>query len=666
MAAVAEVPQVNITINDIELQVPKGELVVEAVKRLGLEVPIFCYHPRMKPVGMCRMCLVETGMKQPDGTVRKMPKPQTACTLPCSEGLAIYTDSEMVHTDRRGVLEFLLINHPLDCPICDRGGECPLQNNTLYYGPSTSRFIEMKRHAPKAFPLSKYVTLDLERCIQCGRCVRFTEEISGDAQLAFRFRGNNMQPSTFQMTDFESKFSGNVIEICPVGALTSAKYRFRARPWDLQTKPGVCTKCSNGCNIYVDYRANEVVRINARTNDAVNEEWTCDRGKFGHYDFNTDKRLSVPLVRNGDRLQEASWSSVNAAIIDGFKGEVAGLASGALTNEDFYVFTKLFRETFESDNIDHRTTKFLSTPDAGPKKSIEAYEAARSILVFGTSLADDEPILFLRVRKAWFSHKAKVVVACDRPTEVDLFATVVLRYLPGQEEALAKALASRTFDARTGVDEGSFKAALAALGESEAAVITTRSLFNVSGGEAALAALRGFGAVSCYGLEANDEGAGRLGVFPTRGGKNSHEILDACANGQVKALWLAGIDPFQYFDRALVTLALENVEFLVVQSHTDNEAVMYASVVLPMTAPTEADGTYTNLEGRVQRMKQVLPILGEAKPAWRAMTELSLTIKPRTPLFNPREIMDQISGEVAGFGEIDYEALADTGVLVSA
>src|SRR5436305_12255646 len=275
-AAATQIDTVTITVNDIELKVPKGEIIVESVKRLGLEIPIFCYHARMKPVGMCRMCLVEVGFKGHDGVVKKMPKPQAACTLPASEGMAIFTDTEMVHTDRRGVLELLLINHPLDCPICDRGGECPLQNNTLFYGPSTSRFVELKRHSPKAFPLSQYVTLDLERCIQCGRCVRFTEEISGDAELAFRFRGAQMQPSTFEMTNFGSKFSGNVIEICPVGALTSAKYRFRARPWDLETRPAVCTVCSNGCNVWMDYRVGKVVRINGRTNEAVNEEWTCD------------------------------------------------------------------------------------------------------------------------------------------------------------------------------------------------------------------------------------------------------------------------------------------------------------------------------------------------------------------------------------------------------
>jgi NADH-quinone oxidoreductase subunit G len=666
MAAAAEVPLVNILINDIELQVPKGELVVEAVKRLGLEVPIFCYHPRMKPVGMCRMCLVETGMKQPDGTIRKMPKPQTACTLPCSEGLAIYTDSEMVHNDRRGVLEFLLINHPLDCPVCDRGGECPLQNNTLFYGPSTSRFIEMKRHAPKAYPLSKYVKLDLERCIQCGRCVRFTEEISGDSQLAFRFRGNNMQPSTFQMEEFDSKFSGNTIEICPVGALTSATYRFRARPWDLQTQPGICTKCSNGCNVYVDYRANEIVRINGRTNEAVNEEWTCDRGKFGHYVYNSDKRLGVPLQRTGNELKETSWASVYGEIIGAFKGEVAALASGTLTNEDYFVLGKLFRSQFASDNIDHRTTRFFAKPDAGPKRSIESYESARTILIFGSSLADEEPILFLRVRKAWSLNGARIVVAASKPTDADAFAHVVLRYRAGQEGTLAAALASGTFDPATGVDSAAFDEAVRIFGEERPVVITTRAIFNSASGSAAVESLRGWAETSCYGLEANDEGAARLGAFPMTDGKNSLEILQACANGGVDALWLVGFDPFEHFDRELVVNALESVRFLVVQAHSETEALHYASVVLPMTAPTETDGTYTNLEGRVQRMQQVLPARGEAKPVWRALTELSLRMAPRTPMFNPREIMGQISSEVTEFKDVDYDDLGSTGQLVGA
>src|SRR5437764_1100667 len=298
-----EIEAINIKIDGHDLQVPKGEMIIESAKRVGVEVPFFCYHPRlsMEDGGAnCRMCLVEVGTKGPDGTVRKMPKPQTACSLPASEGMEITTESDSLITDRKGILEFLLINHPLDCPICDRGGECPLQNNALHYGPNTSRFIEEKRHFPKAYPLSKQVVFDRERCIHCARCTRFTTDISGDAQLSFLFRSADMEVGTFQHTDFESKFSGNVIELCPVGALLSRTYRFKARPWDLLTQRSICTQCANGCNIKVDYRASKLQRVNARENDYVNEEWTCDRGKFGMDHLTADDRLTTPMIRKGD------------------------------------------------------------------------------------------------------------------------------------------------------------------------------------------------------------------------------------------------------------------------------------------------------------------------------------------------------------------------------
>jgi NADH-quinone oxidoreductase subunit G len=655
MAAVANPQLVNISINDVELQVPKGEMIVESVKRLGLEIPIFCYHPRLKPVGMCRMCLVEMGSKMPDGTIRKFPKPQTACSLPASEGLVIYTDSAQIHKDRKGVLEFLLINHPLDCPICDRGGECPLQNNTLFYGPSTSRYVEMKRHAAKAFPLSKYVTLDLERCIQCGRCVRFTEEISGDAQLAFRFRGAAMQPSTFQLTDFESKFSGNVIEICPVGALTSTKYRFRARPWDLQTRPGVCTLCSNGCNIHVDHRQNEVVRINGRTHEGINEEWTCDKGKFGHSVFNEAGRLTQVLTRDGASLRPSAWAAAFSEILGRFrKATNAVLVSSALSNEDLFAVKSLFQGELSAD-VDFRFERDLSVPGTTVSTPIEAYETAESVLIFGTSLADEEPIVYLRVRKGWLNHGTKVVVAHSETTDADGFATAVLRYLPGTEAALAnglKALAEGTGNAdeiaaATGVSVAALNEAAASLTNTK--VITTRGLLNAEGGAqaaAALAALPG-AEFNLYARRANEEGAVRLGL---QQGRNTHQILEACERGEVQNLWLAGIDLFAEFaDRERVIRALENVEFLVVQDWHETETTAFASVVLPMTAPTEAEGSYVNVEGRLQVVRAVLPAQGEAKPAWKVANEIGLRLRPATPLFNAREVLARIAEQNPAF-----------------
>jgi NADH-quinone oxidoreductase subunit G len=690
MAAVPEVQTVNITINDIPLSVPKGEMIVESAKRVGLEIPIFCYHPRMKPVGMCRMCLIEIGTKGPDGSVRMMPKPQTACSLPATDGLVVYTDSEKLHQDRKGVLEFLLINHPLDCPICDRGGECPLQNNTLFYGPSTSRFIEVKRHAPKAFPLSQYVTLDLERCIQCGRCVRFTEEISGDAQLAFRFRGANMQPSTFELRDFTSKFSGNVIEICPVGALTNSEYRFRARPWDLQTKPALCTECNVGCNVYFDYRGQQMVRINGRTNEEVNEEWTCDRGKFGHRYYNSEERLDRVLLRQNNHLVAADWPQAYAQILSNFSSASAAIGGSRNSNEDLFLFQRLFRTGFKSPNVDHRTTKHLPSEPLSKKfgqdfrpLSLSEIEAQTGFLLFGASLADEAPILYLRVRKAWLSSGAKVVVAHHARTEADEFANVVLRYKPGTEEILASGLATlagmKGVDARfspaevakqTGVSESNLKEAAQIIKDSHPAILTTHVLRDADSGlqaEEVLAslALAVNGSYNCVGLNANDAGAALIGMTPDAKGHDTHAILKACADGKIKALWLLGIDPFdEVLDQSLVLKALENVDFLVVQDILQNQAVPYASVVLPMTAPAEHDGTWTNIEHRVQRFPQVLPHRGEAKPAWQVSTELLARLGQTQMFYNASGVMDEMIRELPAFAGCSYETLPETGFVL--
>lgn len=732
MATAPAAETVNITINDIDLTVPSGELIVESVKRLGLEIPIFCYHPRLKPVGMCRMCLVEVGFRQPDGTVRKMPKPQAGCTLPASEGMAVYTDSEMVHKDRKGVLEFLLINHPLDCPICDRGGECPLQNNTLFYGPSTTRFLEMKRHALKAFPLSDYVTLDLERCIQCGRCVRFTEEISGDSQLAFRFRGAEMQPSTFELTEFSSKFSGNVIEICPVGALTSGQYRFRARPWDLETKPAICTVCSNGCNVWFDHRVGKFVRINGRTNEAINEEWTCDKGKFGHDFYNSEKRLTKPLIRRGGEFVESTWSEAYRAILEAFSSggnEVGALVRPDFSNEGLYLLQKLFRGTFHSNNIDSRWTRHLQTADQRLSRlmevpqvqtSIADFENAPTIFVFGTSLADDEPILYLRVRKAATLKGAKVVVATDGATEVDSFATLSIHYKPGTGDVLASGLlnqlvisgkatvppktkeslarySAEEVEKRTGVAAADLEQAANLI--SGAVTITTHSLFNEENAQDTLESLGGIalttgGQFNCYALEANAQGAEELGVLPdqlplgaklddatertrlgeamgieipTQAGVGMAKMIEEAAADRMKALWLVNCDPLQsHLDRELVARALENLPFLVFQGYEANESMAYASVVLPMSAPAEEDGTYTNMTRRVQRMKAAIPAPGEAKPAWRIFAEAALRANPMTPYFNAGEVMEEIAALHPQSGFTTYDRISDEGKQLDA
>jgi NADH-quinone oxidoreductase subunit G len=633
---------VTITVNGVDLEVPKGELIVESVKRLGLEIPIFCYHPRMKPVGMCRMCLVEVGFKGPDGSLRMMPKPQAGCTLPADANMVVFTDTESVRKDRKGVLEFLLINHPLDCPICDRGGECPLQNNTLFYGPSTSRFVEAKRHLPKAFPLSKYVTLDLERCIQCGRCVRFTEEISGDGQLAFLFRGAQMTPQTFELSDFDSKFSGNVIEICPVGALTSSEYRFRARPWDLQTRPAICTECSNGCATWFDFRVDKMVRINGRTNEAVNEEWTCDRGKFGHEWLNSPDRLSTVLVREGSKLRQAGWGDAYERLIPLFgKGgsSVAGLCGGRPSNEDLFLFKRLFNEHFESENLDSRWYAAGPTSEvASASTMIASIEDAPTIVLFGGNLAEEQPIVFLRVRKAWFKKGAKVIVASTDGQEADAFASHVVRYAPGAEQEAIRALKQQI--------------------SGDALVIASRTIYNSPNGAKIAEALNGLGKTMLLATTANEQGAIDIGLNTG----NTRQILEDCKAGKVKALWLLQADPFSmWHDRTLVQQALESVEFLVVQDAIRTEAMEYASVVLPCCAFSERDGSYTNCERRVQSVAAIMAPKGSAKPSWKVFAELMLRLGTGTPPFSAREVFRLLCETVPAFHGAAAEELRGEG-----
>ena len=671
MAAATQVQTVNIIVNGIELEVPKGELVVEAVKRLGLEIPIFCYHPRMKPVGMCRMCLVETGMKNPqDGTIRMMPKPAAGCTLPCSEGLVINTDSEALRKDRKGVLEFLLVNHPLDCPICDRGGECPLQNNTLFYGPSTSRFIEMKRHAPKAFPLSDYVTLDLERCIQCARCVRFTEEISGDSQLAFRFRGARTQPITFSETKFSSKFSGNVIEICPVGALTNRKYRFRARPWDLQTSPAICTQCSNGCNIWFDHRGGKMVRINGRTHEGINEEWTCDKGKFGHDFYNNERRMDTPFLRKGDELQKATWADAFGEIIQKFvgKGNEAGLLIGhQISNESAKSAIDFFRNQVGSQNIDHRFEDRAYSSIPKVESSIESLEAAQSILVFGTSLADDLPIIYLRVRKAWFNNGTKVVVAFDQETDVDSFASHILRYKHGTASTLASALAGKTpLEQAAAICDIPLSELQEAKNVLANPVVIASSNLNNAEFDGVAESLQSFStAFNCYPRGANERGLQLLGAVPQASNKetglSTYAMLSAAAQGEITSLWLLDVDLFEVgISREVVQQILENVETLVVQSSQRNETFFYSSIALPLSLPAESEGTFTNCEGRIQKFAAAIPAVGESKPAWRVFEDLSVRISPRMPAIHPKDVFKTIDQ----FSSVDYQEIGDAGIMV--
>ncbi len=719
---------VNIKINGIELQVPKGESVIESAKRAGVDIPFFCYHPRLSKgdAANCRMCLVDVSMprKNPDGSVilAKMPKPQASCTLPADEGMVIETESAQVVRDRKGVLEFLLINHPLDCPICDRGGECPLQNNTLFYGPPTSRYIEEKRHFPKAYPLSENVVFDRERCIHCARCTRFTEDISGDSQLGFLKRGADMEVGTFAHTSYSSKFSGNVIELCPVGALLSRSYRFKARPWDLHTQRSVCSKCSNGCNIKIDYRLDTLLRINARVNDAVNEEWTCDKGKFGHEYVSSPERLKTPLLKVDGEWQEIDWSEAYRVLVEKLKaanGSVGGIGGQRCTNEDNYLFQKLFRDVLKSNNLDHRTSgNFGATNSTLYKRfgyhamgnTIADLENMKAVFVIGSELVDEQPILFLRIRKAWRYNGASVVNAVtsvqESSTRVGDFAEVELVYKPGSELALINGMLNVLFTENllpeTGVDTKKLQAhvaswtpeksaaetGLAADAIAKAARLLAKTPMTIIAGreiaahphyEAIVNALGNLvvvtgnmGNLNIPGLEANTQGAMDMGILPDsapgyapveKAGMNTAQMLEAAAIGELQVLWLVGAELLeQYPDTALAQKALANAPFVVVSELTLTETAKHADLVLPSASFAEKDGTFTNCERRVQRIFKAFEISQDIKPDWLIFSEVLARLGVGVPYFSSRDILRAISTQVPAYASITPKSLGEAGL----
>ncbi|HEY6541813.1 MAG TPA: NADH-quinone oxidoreductase subunit NuoG, partial [Ktedonobacteraceae bacterium] len=418
---------VHLTIDDIPVAVPPGTLVWAAARQIGIEIPIYCYHPKMPPLGACRMCFVE---------IEKMPKPpQTACTTPVSEGMIVHTKTDKVLKARKGTLEFLLINHPLDCPICDKGGECDLQDFTLRHGPGGTRFDLYKRHYPKPIPVSDRVMLDRERCILCQRCTRFSSEISMDNGLVMISRGYKMEVGTAPDSAFDSIFSGNTVEICPVGALTASAYRFKSRPWELKRTASVCNNCSVGCNARIDVRVDKVMRLMSRTNDAIDDGWLCDRGRWGFEFVNSPQRLRTPLIRQKGQLQPATWDEALYMLASRLRmiaekhgaASVGGIGSTRTTNEEAYLFQKLLREAIGTPNIDHHHGHFPGPRDSLTGRpwmminSIADIEKAAHIVLIASDPYERQPILNLRIKKA-MKAGAQIYIINEGATELDRFA----------------------------------------------------------------------------------------------------------------------------------------------------------------------------------------------------------------------------------------------------
>lgn len=450
---------VTLTIDGRQATVPKGTLIVEAAKQVGIEIPVFCYHPKLEPVGMCRMCLVTvgtplvnraTGQSQLDADglpiIRWFPKPQTACTMSVSEGMVVITDSQEVAVDRKAILEFLLTSHPLDCPVCDKGGECPLQDLTYRHGPGVSRFdYDSKHHSAKRYPLGDLIVLDRERCILCARCTRFQSEIAQDPVLAIENRGRDARIVSYSNPVFDSHYSGNTTDICPVGALTSRDFRFHARAWELTNIPSLCNHCGVGCNTVLSTRRGQIARIMPRQNETVNEVWICDKGRFGHHFNSSPYRLTMPLIRRDGELAEASWddalqhvASRLTSIIEAHGSDsIGGIAGACLPNEDLYLFQKFLREVIGTHNVDHRVGLSATFEDdtvyavgVGTGTDLGRVGRDTAFLVIGSDLDQEAPILYLRVAGA-ARHGATLITAGGRPTKLDKQSNHSLRYRYG-------------------------------------------------------------------------------------------------------------------------------------------------------------------------------------------------------------------------------------------
>ncbi len=628
---VEKVDLVTVTIDDVEVSVPKDSLVIRAAEQIGVQIPRFCDHPLLEPVGACRQCLVEV---EDAGNGRPIPKPQASCTLQVADGMKVRTQASSPVADKaqQGIMEFLLINHPLDCPMCDKGGECPLQNQAMSNGRGESRYVEQKRTYPKPINISAQVLLDRERCVLCARCTRFSEQIAGDPFIALIERGALQQVGIYENEPFESYFSGNTIQICPVGALTSAAYRFRARPFDLVSTPSVCEHCASGCALRTDHRRGKVTRRLAGFDPEVNEEWNCDKGRFGFLSPRQPDRLTHPMVRDEetDEMRPASWPEALAVAARGLQaaGSVGVLTGGRLTAEDAYAYSKFARVALGTNDIDFRArphsaeeADFLASHVVG--KSLEVtyrdLERAGKVLLVGLEPEDESPILFLRLRKAARHGTTVFSVAPYTSRGLQKMNGRLVRTAPGDE---ARALEALVHDGEVAIDGG-------------AVILVGERLATVPGALSAAAALAGTtGArLAWVPRRAGDRGAAEVGCLPNllpggrpvsvtdarvdagaawgvtslpdQPGRDGDQIIAAAAAGELGGLVVAGVELRDLSDPALAAAALERAAFVVSLEVRAGEVSPYADVVLPVAPVTDKAGSFVDWEGRVRSFGQV-------------------------------------------------------------
>lgn len=584
---------ITLTIDDHTIQVPKGTTVYTAAKQLQIELPIFCYQDRMPPFGACRVCLVE---------VDKMPKLQTSCTLECQEGMVVRTQAHPAVKAREEIIEFLLINHPLDCPICDRGGECPLQDQALAFGPGKSRFYEDKRKFEKAVSLGPVLTLDRERCISCARCTRFGDIVAGDHALEFIDRGHKTEVGTSDGKAAKSKFIGNTIMICPVGALTSSVYRFRARPWDNTSVDSTCTLCPVGCSMKLDSRDGEIMRTRSCENTNVNDIWLCDKGWFGYEFSSSEKRLREPLIRKNGTLEPASWDDAFSYIAEKMQqakanGKIAAFGGNTLTVEENYLLQMLMRGACNTNNVDHRIgMPSIASCDEGLAAGLEIelgdIETLTHVLLLGADITEEFPVIWLRLKQA-INKGCKVYFAGHFAPETARYFEKTIVHAPLHELATLQELR--------------------ALGE-KCAIFVGSQYLAAPHRKAILAELLSWQAPSLNLLEGsnNSMGARFAGMHPEfkplgekldKPGKSAVHVMQEAASSGWDFLYAVGCDIASKVPDALWQKVRQNLGCLVVQDLFMTKTCQDADVVLPTLSYVEKGGSFLNIENRIQKLK---------------------------------------------------------------
>ncbi|HEY5193304.1 MAG TPA: NADH-quinone oxidoreductase subunit NuoG [Solirubrobacteraceae bacterium] len=645
---------ITFSIDGREVQAPENAMLVDAAKLGDIEIPVFCYEPKLgNPVGACRMCLVE---------IEGIPKLQTGCSTPVKDGMVVHTQSQRVKTAQEAVVEFLLVNHPLDCPVCDKGGECPLQDITFGWGPGKTRFVEEKRHFVKPLELSPTIAIDRERCILCYRCVRYSQEVAEDYQLVLLERGAHSYVSTFDGNPYVAPFSGNIVELCPVGALTSRNYRFRARPWDIEDAGSVCTLCAAQCNVTLTVRDERVLRVLARDHPEVDDGWLCDRGRFAYPKLGED-RVTQPMIRDGGELRAVSWE--RALDEAGTRLKRAGAQTGAIvgrgaTNEEGFLLGRLLREGLGSPNIDSRVagTLPLELHQALAEPSLQAkvsdLEFAHAVLVLEADLIEDAAILDLRLRKGVRRHGMKLI----RASAADLL---------GEQSA------------------GELVATLKEAGEEIVVLWGERLTAGPEGPRAAqalldLAGTLGIADTDNAGLleipaQSNGRGLREAGALPNAGpglgqvdrdGLDARAMAQALGAGELSCLYLLGADPLggaDEQDRELWGRALASATTVISHAMFLTDAIReHADVVFPAGAYPEKEGTVVHPDGRIQRLRPAVARPGESRAEWQVIADVATRVGLDLDVLTGGMASRQLFDAVPQYAGLTLEEIGGKGV----